>query len=158
MKPFSKSNFLDEQWKKISGDLLKYTDDKTEKISSLEKKIFWTSAQFSILNDKSKKRVILMSDFGTGKTTLIKTKAKQLLMEGKEVIFISFEDSETNGDSLLFMALRSEFGNLVYSLRGSGNYESVRNGPRMCLSLNRGFDGSTMSNGPEMFRSNSPIK
>ena len=98
-----------------------------------------------------------MSDFGTGKTTLIKTKAKQLLMEGKEVIFISFEDSETNGDSLLFMALRSEFGNLVYSLRGSGNYERVRNGPRMCLSLNRGFDVSSMSNGPDMVRSNSPI-
>ena len=105
----------------LLGDLLNYTVEKIERISSLEKNLFWTKPQFKILNDQSKKRIIFMSDFGTGKTTLIKTKAKQLLMEGKEVIFISFEDSETNGDSLLFMALRSEFGNLVYSLRGSGN-------------------------------------
>ena len=106
--------------KKISGDLLKYTDEKIENISSLDKNIFWTSAQFSILNDDSKKRVIFMSDFGTGKTTLIRTKAKQLLMERNAVIIISFEDRRSTSESLLTALLKAEFGNIVHSLRGSG--------------------------------------
>ena len=114
-------SYFDLKWKKISGDLLKYTDDKTEKISSLEKKIFWTSAQFSILNDESKKRVIFMSEFGTGKTVLLRTKAKQLLSQGKEVLIISFEDSESKTESLLATLLKAEFGNIVHSLGGSGN-------------------------------------
>ena len=104
----------------ISGDLLKYTDEKTEKISSLDKNILWTSAQFSILNDESKSRVIFMSDFGTGKTTLIRTKAKQLLRESKVVIIISFEDRESTSESLLTIQLKAEFGDFVHSLRGSG--------------------------------------
>jgi len=104
----------------LTGDLLKYTDDKIEKISSLKEKIFWTLPQFTILNDESKKRVIFMSDFGTGKTTLIKAKTKQLLKEGKKVVLISFEDKESTADSLLMTSLKSEFGNIVYSLRGSG--------------------------------------
>ena len=114
-------SYFDLKWKKISGDLLKYTDDKTEKISSLEKKIFWTSAQFSILNDESKKRVIFMSEFGTGKTILLRTKAKRLLSQGKEVIIISFEDSESKSESLLTTLLKAEFGNIVHSISGSGN-------------------------------------
>ena len=104
----------------LTGDLLKYTDDKIEKISSLKEKIFWTLPQFTILNDESKKRVIFMSDFGTGKTTLIKAKAKQLLNRGKKVIIISFEDKGSTADSLLMISLKSEFGDMVRSLRGSG--------------------------------------
>ena len=64
-----------------------------------------------------------MSDFGTGKTTLIKTKAKQLLKEGKKVVLISFEDKESTSESLLITSLKLEFqeyGSIVHSLRGSG--------------------------------------
>ena len=65
--------------KLFAGDLLKYTEQKTEEISSLLKRFFWTVPQYSILKDDSKKRVIFMSDFGTGKTSLLKAKAKILL-------------------------------------------------------------------------------
>lgn len=61
-----------------------------------------------------------MSDFGTGKTTLIRTKAKQLLMETNAVIIISFEDRRSTSESLLTALLKAEFGNIVHSLRGSG--------------------------------------
>ena len=61
-----------------------------------------------------------MSDFGTGKTTLIRTKAKQLLRERKAVIIISFEDKWSTSESLLTTLLKAEFGNIVHCLRGSG--------------------------------------
>ena len=62
-----------------------------------------------------------MSEFGTGKTILLRTKAKRLLSQGKEVLIISFEDSESKTESLLATLLKAEFGNIVHSLGGSGN-------------------------------------
>lgn len=105
----------------IIGDLTKYTEDMSERIASLQKKIFWTMPQFVILNDESKKRLIFMSDFGTGKTSLIRIKAKRLLDEGKEVVIVSFEDRESTAESLLTTLFKAEFGAVVHSLRGSGN-------------------------------------
>ena len=61
-----------------------------------------------------------MSDFGTGKTTLIRTKAKQLLRESRPVIIITFEDRESTAESLLTVQLKTEFGDIVHSIRGSG--------------------------------------
>ena len=61
-----------------------------------------------------------MSDFGTGKTTLIRTKAKQLLRERRPVIIVTFEDRESTEESLLTVQLKAEFGDIVHSIRGSG--------------------------------------
>ena len=108
--------------KLFAGDLLKYTEQKTEEISSLLKRFFWTVPQYSILKDDSQKRVIFMSDFGTGKTSLLKAKAKILLGQKKNIVFISFEDKESHQDSLLTIQLKDEFQSKVHSIRGSGNY------------------------------------
>ena len=122
----NKSNYSWNQYHKSNtlnlGDLIKHTDEKVERISSFEKKLFWTLPQYEILNDVSKKRVIFISEFGTGKTTLIRTKAKLLLEEGKKVIIISFEDRESTAESLLTTSLKAEFGRIVHRIRGSGYY------------------------------------
>ena len=55
-----------------------YTVEKSENMcSNFEEVIFLTKQQQSIINTKPR-RVIFTSDFGTGKTLLLKTQAKQL--------------------------------------------------------------------------------
>jgi hypothetical protein len=93
----------------FSGDLLEHTIKKSEKIATLEKRFFWTLPQFTILNDDAKKRVLFMSDFGTGKTSLLRAKAKQLLEKDEQVIIISIENSESSKESILTIQLRAEF-------------------------------------------------
>jgi type II secretory pathway predicted ATPase ExeA len=75
-----------------------------------------------LLKNEAKKRVMFVSDFGTGKTSLLRTKAKQLLDRNEEVVIISFEDKDSSQDSLLTNMLRAEFNeDTVFSLRGPGN-------------------------------------
>ena len=102
--------------------MLKYTEEKMEKTASLAKRFFWTIPQFRILSDPSKKRVIFMSDFGTGKTSLLKAKAKMLVDQNKKIIIISFEDKQSSQESMLTVQLKAEFPSNVHSLKGSGNY------------------------------------
>jgi type II secretory pathway predicted ATPase ExeA len=97
---------------------------KSEKIATLEKRFFWTLPQFTLLNDEAKKRVLFISDFGTGKTSLLRAKAKQLLAKGEQVVIISIEDRESSTESLLTIQLRAEFEDkkeaTVISLKGTG--------------------------------------
>jgi type II secretory pathway predicted ATPase ExeA len=80
--------------------------------------------QFTLLNDDAKKRVLFMSDFGTGKTSLLRAKAKQLLAKSEQVIIISIEDRESSTESILTIQLRAEFKDqekaTVMSLKGTG--------------------------------------
>ncbi len=103
---------------------MEHTIKKSEKIATLEKRFFWTLPQFTLLNDDAKKRVLLMSDFGTGKTSLLRGKAKQLLAIGEQVILISIEDKESPTESILTIQLRAAFKDhktaTVLSLKGSG--------------------------------------
>ena len=101
--------------------MLKYTEEKTEKIASLDKRFFWTLPQFNILKDDSKKRVIFMSDFGTGKTSLLRAKAKMLWDQNQKIVIISFEDKESSQESILTVQLKTEFPSNVHTLKGSGN-------------------------------------
>ena len=98
----------------------KYAEEKMEKSASLAERFFWTLPQFRILSDPSKKRVIFMSDFGTGKTSLLKAKT-QMLLDQKFVI-ISFENKESSQESILAVQLKTEFPSKVRSLKGSGNH------------------------------------
>jgi type II secretory pathway predicted ATPase ExeA len=96
----------------------------SEKISTLEKRFFWTLPQFTLLNDDAKKRVLLMSEFGTGKTSLLRAKAKKLLAKGEHVVIISIEDGISSTESLLTIQLRAEFNQekaTVIRLKGTGN-------------------------------------
>jgi SpoVK/Ycf46/Vps4 family AAA+-type ATPase len=62
-------------------DVANYTIQAAEKMFEFENKtFFWTKHQKALI-DTSPKRVLFTSEFGTGKTTLLKAKAKQL---GKE--------------------------------------------------------------------------
>jgi hypothetical protein len=106
----------------FSGNLIQHTEDNSEKIASLEKQFFWTKPQYTLLNDETKKRAIFISEFGTGKTALLRTKAKRLLERNEEVVIISFEDKDSSQDSLPTNMLRAEFNeDMVFSLRGTGN-------------------------------------
>lgn len=103
---------------------MEHTIEKSEKIATLEKRFFWTLPQFTLLNDEAKKRVLFMSDFGTGKTSLLRAKAKQLLEKGEQVVIISIEDRESSTESILTIQLRAEFEDqkkaTVISLKGTG--------------------------------------
>ena len=99
----------------IQGDcftnqnLLDYTEEKIEKISTPEKLFFWSKTQFPLLHDSRKKRMIFTSHFGTGKTVLLRAKAKQLIEKGEKIVFIFF--GSTDSYSLLRTTLQEEFGN-----------------------------------------------
>ena len=58
-------------------DLANYTTEAAEKMFVQKETFFWTKHQ-KLLIDSSPKRVLFTSEFGTGKTTLLKAKAKQL--------------------------------------------------------------------------------
>jgi hypothetical protein len=59
-------------------DVANYTEQAAERMYANENKIFfWTNYQKTLI-DKNPKRVLFTSEFGTGKTALLKAKAKQL--------------------------------------------------------------------------------
>jgi len=62
-------------------DLANYTTEAAEKMFEFNNKtFFWTKYQKALI-DSSPKRVLFTSEFGTGKTTILKAKAKQLAKE-----------------------------------------------------------------------------
>ncbi len=94
----------------IQGDcftnqnLLDYTEEKIEKISTPEKLFFWSKAQYLLYNDSRNKRMVFISPFGTGKTTLLKSMSRRLLENGEKVTFIFWEN-----ESLLQKTYYEEF-------------------------------------------------
>ena len=113
----------------LSGHLLNFTEMNIESISSLDippgnqkktkESFFWTRAQFNLLKDVTKWRVLLSSDFGTGKTLLLVSKAKGLLCKKdkkwdgkKEVFVVCFGAKELSRKSLLTLLLEVEFEHL----------------------------------------------
>jgi hypothetical protein len=83
------------------------------------------SAQYNVLKNEEKRRVIFCSPFGTGKTILLKAKAKELLARKERVVFIIFGDKDSSRESLLTITYRSEFENIsnasIEFLKGPGN-------------------------------------
>jgi DNA replication protein DnaC len=94
----------------IQGDcftnqhLLDHTEEKIEKISTPEKLFFWSKAQYLLYNDSRNKRMVFISPFGTGKTTLLKSMSRRLLENGEKVTFIFWEN-----ESLLQKTYFEEF-------------------------------------------------
>jgi hypothetical protein len=85
-------------------DVASYTTQTADKMFETENKaFFWTKHQKTLL-DLDPKRVLFTSEFGTGKTTLLKAKAKKLSNE-KQIFFVLFTDP----DGLLFQSITAEF-------------------------------------------------
>ena len=70
---------------------------------------FLTRVQFSLFNDPSMKRVVFKSAYGTGKTLLIKAKAKELQQEGNKVVIVLFDNVKTRFQFLLKENYDQEF-------------------------------------------------
>jgi len=84
--------------------VVKYTVQASDRM--FEKKgFFWTKHQLVL--KENPKRVLFTSEFGTGKTLLLKTKAKELAakIEQEKIFFILF----TASDALLAEAIKKEF-------------------------------------------------
>jgi hypothetical protein len=105
-------------------DVANYTEQAAERMYANDNKIFfWTNYQKTLI-DKSPKRVLFTSEFGTGKTALLKAKAKQLGRErhlqqlknkskqiqssSGKIFFVVFTSQET----LLTLSLKSELEEL----------------------------------------------
>jgi hypothetical protein len=105
-------------------DVSNYTVNTAKKMFDFEKKtFFWTKHQKPLL-DSNPKRVLFTSEFGTGKTTLLKAKATQLGKERRnlhlknktkqnassagKIFFIVF----VGQDALLTQSLKSEMEEL----------------------------------------------
>lgn len=69
-----------------------------------------------------------MSEFGTGKTSLLKAKAEKLLRQKQQIVIISFEDRESTQESILTLQYKIDFGDeIVHSLKGTGEKLCVLN-------------------------------
>jgi hypothetical protein len=110
-------------------DLLEYTRDKCESVSSSANIFFWSNVQYNVLSEPKLKRVAFNSQFGTGKTILLKEKARSLIRENKncKIVFVVFEDSNATKESLLMKTYREEFRSftanvILYSLKTNGKF------------------------------------
>jgi hypothetical protein len=74
------------------GQLVQLTSQTSDKICSQDTIIFWSKEQYKTLNDLSNHRIAFTSGYGTGKTILIQTKAKDLLKtKTNKVVIVIFE-------------------------------------------------------------------
>jgi hypothetical protein len=99
-------------------DVANYTTQATEKMFDVENKtFFWTKHQKTFL-DLNPKRVIFTSEFGTGKTTLLKAKAKQLGMERYFQFLINKSNEvETSSGKIFFVLFTDQQALLTQSLK-----------------------------------------
>ncbi len=74
-----------------TGQLVQLTSQTSDKICSPDTIMFWSKEQYKTFKDLKAKRVAFTSGFGTGKTILIKAKAKELIKSGQKVVFVVFE-------------------------------------------------------------------
>jgi DNA replication protein DnaC len=103
------------------NDIIRYTEETSEAIFTYKNIIFWSTQQFSLLYNDKNQRIFFISPFGTGKTTLIKAQAKELLEAKHKVIFVFFEESDTSQETLLQKTYQVEFpGATIVTLQGSG--------------------------------------
>ncbi len=99
-------------------DVANYATHASDKMFALENQtFFWTKHQQTLI-DINPKRVIFTSEFGTGKTTLLKAKAKQL---GRERYFQDLKNKskkiETSSGKIFFILFTDRDSLLTQSLK-----------------------------------------
>ena len=88
------------------ANLTQYTEEKIKKIEA----IFLSRHQFNVMHLTTKK-VAFTSFYGTGKTTLLKLKAKQILQKNKKEKVVIVVIEETKEHSILLTEYRNTFKN-----------------------------------------------
>ena len=94
---------------RITDELVQIID----KAGNLENIVFWnqifcwTPNQLSLIRTKTLKKILLLSQPSSGKTFILKAKAKKLALNGQEVLFLL--PCYMNIQSLLFFQLQQEF-------------------------------------------------
>jgi hypothetical protein len=88
------------------ANLTQYTEEKIEKIEA----IFLSRHQFNVMHLTAKK-VAFTSFYGTGKTTLLKLKAKEILKRNKNEKVLIVVIEETKEESILLTEYRKTFKN-----------------------------------------------
>ena len=89
-----------------TSQLVGLTHQISDKICNPDKIMFWSKEQYKTLKDFKDKKVALTSGFGTGKTILLRAKAKEMILSGHKVVIIIFE---TTAEKTI---LRSEYEKL----------------------------------------------
>jgi hypothetical protein len=74
-----------------TGQLVQDTTQTSNKIFKADTIMFWSKEQYKTFKDLKDKKVAFTSGFGTGKTILIRTKAKELIASGQNVVIVIFE-------------------------------------------------------------------
>jgi hypothetical protein len=74
-----------------TGQLVQLTSQTSDKICNPDTILFWSKEQYKTLKDLKETKVALTSGFGTGKTILIRAKAKELIASGQKVVLVIFE-------------------------------------------------------------------
>jgi hypothetical protein len=93
-----------------TSQLVQETSQTSDKICVPDTIIFWSKDQLKTLNDLSNHRVAFTSAYGTGKTILIQSKAKELLKSKENrIVIIIFE--ATLEETLLRSTYGKVFGN-----------------------------------------------
>jgi hypothetical protein len=99
-------------------DVANYATHASDKMFAVENQtFFWTKNQKNLLVS-TPKRVLFTSAFGTGKTTLLKAKAKQL---GRERYFLDLKNKskkiEASSGKIFFVLFTCQYALLTQSLR-----------------------------------------
>ena len=89
-----------------TSQLVGWSHQISDKICNPDKIMFWSKEQYKTLKDFKDKKVALTSGFGTGKTILLRAKAKEMILSGHKVVIIIFE---TTAEKTI---LRSEYEKL----------------------------------------------
>jgi hypothetical protein len=99
-------------------DIANYTAQAAEKMFDVElKTFFWTRHQKTLI-DLSPKRVFFTSEFGTGKTTLLKAKAKQLAKERHlQHLKDKYKETKCSSGKTFFVVFVSQDALLTQSLK-----------------------------------------
>jgi len=107
------------QYKQVfsKSDVTNYAVNMSDQIFNMEKKnFFWTKQQLNLI-ERDEKRVLFTSEFGTGKTTVLKAKAKKLAIQ-REFLKNSetpttFVQSNTDDPGKTFIILFTQSNSLL---------------------------------------------
>ncbi len=99
-------------------DVANYATQASDKMFAVENQtFFWTKHQKTLI-DLNPKRVIFTSEFGTGKTTLLKAKAKEL---GRKKYFLDLKNKskkiKTSSGKICFVLFTDQESLLTQSLK-----------------------------------------